>query len=58
MSPAQHNGTSHTNDTTHPNSNPRSLITVTLWCIALGTHIILIPKFIRELYQDSKKHRS
>ena len=58
MSSAHHNGVPHTNNNAHFYSNPRSLITVTLWCIALGTHAILIPKLVREFYQDARKRRS
>jgi hypothetical protein len=58
MSSAQQNSVSHTNNNTHFYSDPRSLITVVLWCIALATHAILIPKLVREFYQDAKKRRS
>ena len=58
MSSAQHNGVPHTNNNAHFYTHPRSLITVTLWCVALATHAILIPRLVRELYQDFKKHRS
>ena len=58
MSSAQHNGVPPTTNPSHFYSNPRSLITVVLWCIALATHAILIPRLVRELYQDIKKHRT
>ena len=58
MSSAQQNGVSPTNNNAHFYRNPRSLITVVLWCIALATHAILIPRLIRELYQDARKRRS
>jgi hypothetical protein len=58
MSSAQQNGVSHTNDNAHFYSDPRSLITVILWCIALATHAILVPRLIREFYQDFTKHRA
>ncbi len=58
MSQAQHNGVSHINNNSHFYDNPRSLISVILWGLALATHAILIPRLIRELYEDFKKHRS
>lgn len=58
MSSAQQNGVSPTNDNAHFYSDPRSLITVILWSIALGTHAILIPKLVREFYQDARKRRA
>jgi hypothetical protein len=58
MSSAQRNGVPHSNDTPHFYSNSRNLITIALWCLALGTHVILIPKLARELYQDARKRRS
>ncbi len=57
MSQAQKNGASPTSDNSHFYSDPRSLITVVLWGIALGTHAILIPRLVRELYQDIRKGR-
>ena len=57
MSSAQQNSVSHTNDNSHFYSDPRSLITVVLWGIALATHAILIPRLVRELYQDVRKRR-
>jgi hypothetical protein len=58
MSLAQQNGVSHTNHTSHFYNDPRSLITIILWGIALATHAILIPRLIHELYQDARKRRS
>jgi hypothetical protein len=58
MSQAQNNGVSHTTNNSHFYDNPRSLISVILWGLALATHAILIPKLISELYQDVKKRRS
>jgi len=58
MSSAQQNGVSHSSHTSHFYNDPRSLITVVLWGIALAMHAILIPRLIRELYQDFTKHRS
>ncbi len=55
MSSTQQSSVSHTNDNSHFYNNPRSLISVVLWGIALATHAILIPRLIRELYQDARK---
>jgi uncharacterized Tic20 family protein len=40
--------------------NLGNTITVTLWIIALSTHLILMPLLIRELYQEfvhGQKHK-
>jgi hypothetical protein len=57
MSQAQKNGASPTSNNSHFYNNPRSLISIVLWGIALATHAILIPRLVRELYQDVRKRR-
>ena len=37
---------------------PANVVTLTLWALALGSHVILLPIFIRELYEDTAQHRS
>ncbi len=58
MSLTQQNSVSHSKDNAHFYSDPRSLITVALWIVALSTHAILMPRLVRELYTDFVKHRS
>lgn len=58
MSSTQQNTVSHGTNNSHYYSDPRRLITVALWVVALGTHAILIPRLVRELYGDFVKHRS
>ena len=57
MSLTQQNGVSQNKDKSHFYSDPRSLITVALWVVALSTHAILMPRLVRELYRDFVKHR-
>lgn len=34
-----------------------NVVTLALWALALGSHAILLPIFIRELYEDITQHR-
>lgn len=36
---------------------PSNIVTLTLWALALGSHAVLLPIFIRELYEDRTQHR-
>lgn len=47
--------TAHVNDNKHIYSHPANITTLVLWGIALSSHAILIPLFIREVILNKNK---
>ncbi len=47
--------TSHVNDNKHIYRHPANITTLVLWGIALSSHAVLLPLFIREVILDRKK---
>jgi hypothetical protein len=46
---------SHVNDNKHIYNHPANIATLVLWGIALSSHAILIPLFIREVVLNRQK---
>ncbi len=46
---------SHVNDNKHIYNHPANITTLVLWGIALSSHAILIPLFIREVVLNKQK---
>jgi hypothetical protein len=49
--------TDHVNENVHIYRDPRNMITLVLWGLALGLHAFLIPRLISELYHDFKNRK-
>ncbi len=49
------NVVSHVNNNKHIYRHPANITTLVLWGIALSSHAILIPLFIREVILNKKK---
>lgn len=47
--------TSHVNDNKHIYNNPANITTLVLWAIALGSHAVLIPLFVRQVLMNKNK---
>ncbi len=46
---------SHVNDNKHIYNHPANITTLVLWGVALSSHAILIPLFIREVILSKQK---
>jgi hypothetical protein len=49
--------TDHVNENVHIYRDPRNMVTLVLWGLALGLHAFLIPRLISELYHDFKNRK-
>lgn len=58
MATAAQNVVSHVKENKQTYLHPNNIITLVMWGLALGSHAILIPLFIREVVLDFKTHRS
>ncbi len=47
--------TTHVNDNKHIYSHPANITTLVLWGIALGSHAVLIPLFVRQVVLNKDK---
>ena len=47
--------TSHVNDNKHIYGHPANITTLVLWAIALGSHAVLIPLFVRQVLLNKDK---
>ncbi len=47
--------TSHVNDNKHIYYHPANITTLVLWAIALGSHAVLIPLFVRQVLLNRDK---
>ena len=47
--------TSHVGDNKHIYGHPANITTLVLWGIALSSHAILIPLFVREVFLNKDK---
>ncbi len=47
--------TSHVNDNKHIYYHPANITTLVLWAIALGSHAVLIPLFVRQVILNRDK---
>ena len=54
MPTALHNGTSRIKQNQQTYTHPYNIVTLAMWIIALSSHAILIPLFIREVLLHSK----
>ena len=55
MSTALNKVVSHVNDNKHIYNHPANIATLVLWAIALGSHAILIPLFVRQVLLNKDK---
>lgn len=58
MATAIQNVVSHVQNNKHIYSHPYNWVTLALWAIALGSHAVLIPLFVREVLLNSKGRSS
>lgn len=47
----------HVKNNQHIYGDKRNLVTLILWGLALASHAILLPRLIKELYDDFKQPR-
>jgi hypothetical protein len=57
MATALQKVSNYVNENKQAYRDPRNMVTLVLWGLALGLHAFLIPRLISELYQDFKNRK-